>query len=234
MRARVGACALREQDRQCIVITSSKKRIGIPPGGNQMGSGRKSWMFRWTIAAVWAVGFVGAPTAQQESVRPSPSTEPPYGAAVSPYCLPCHNNRTKSGGLELDAIVTAEPAAHWEAWEKVVRKLRARQMPPPGARRPDEATYTAALSSLEAALDGLSAAAPNPGRTDTFRRLNRTEYHNAIRDLVALDFDATAQLPSDSSGYGFDNVTVGNLSPTLLESYVSAAEKISQVAIGRP
>jgi hypothetical protein len=107
-------------------------------------------------------------------------------------------------------------------------------MPPQGARRPDEATHGAALTALEAALDHLSAAAPNPGRTDTFRRLNRTEYRNAIRDLLALEIDPAALLPSDSASYGFDNVTVGNLSPTLLESYVSAAEKISQLAVGRP
>ena len=80
----------------------------------------------------------------------------------------------------------------------------------------------------------VAVAAPNPGRTDTFRRLNRTEYRNAIRDLLALDIDAAALLPSDSASYGFDNITVGNLSPTLLESYVAAAEKISQLAVGRP
>ena len=107
-------------------------------------------------------------------------------------------------------------------------------MPPQGARQPDQAAHAAALTSLEAALDSLAAAAPNPGRTDTFRRLNRTEYRNAIRDLLALEIDPAALLPSDSASYGFDNVTVGNLSPTLLESYVSAAEKISQLAVGRP
>ena len=107
-------------------------------------------------------------------------------------------------------------------------------MPPQGARQPDQAAHAAALTALEAALDGLAAAAPNPGRTDTFRRLNRTEYRNAIRDLLALEIDPAALLPSDSASYGFDNITVGNLSPTLLESYVSAAEKISQLAVGRP
>ena len=140
----------------------------------------------------------------------------------------------KAGKLELDAINTQDLAAHQEEWEKVVLKLRARQMPPQGARQPDQAAHAAALTALEAALDGLAAAAPNPGRTDTFRRLNRTEYRNAIRDLLALDIDPAALLPSDSASYGFDNLTVGNLSPTLLESYVSAAEKISQLAVGRP
>ncbi|MBW8885057.1 MAG: DUF1587 domain-containing protein, partial [Planctomycetia bacterium] len=107
-------------------------------------------------------------------------------------------------------------------------------MPPPGARRPDEADRTAALNSLETELDKLAAATPNPGRTDTFRRLNGTEYQNAIRDLLALEFDAASVLPSDSASYGFDNITVGNLSPTLLESYVTAAEKISRLAVGGP
>ena len=139
----------------------------------------------------------------------------------------------KSGGLDLDAINGATLNDHRDVWEKVVRKLRARQMPPVGAPRPDETTYTAALASLETALDSLAAAAPNPGRTATFRRLTRTEYRNAVADLLTLEPDVDALLPSDSSSYGFDNVTVGNLSPTLLERYVSAAEKISRLAVGR-
>ena len=190
-------------------------------------------MFRWAAAAMLALGFAGTPGAQQAPSPAALSTDAPYRAVVTTYCLSCHSSKVKAGGLALDAINTEELGAHHEAWEKVVRKLRARQMPPQGARQPDGAAHTVALASLEAALDGLSAATPNPGRTDTFRRLNRTEYRNAIRDLLALDFD-TSQLPSDSSSYGFDNVTVGNLSPTLLESYVSAAEKISRLAVGRP
>ena len=106
-------------------------------------------------------------------------------------------------------------------------------MPPAGGRRPDEVGYRSALASLEGALDRRAAADPNPGRTDTFRRLNRTEYHNAVRDLLALEVDVADLLPGDASSYGFDNITVGDLSPTLLERYVSAAEKISQLAVGR-
>jgi hypothetical protein len=177
-------------------------------------------------------GLVTAPVAQ---VTPAPPAgDASYRTLVSTYCVSCHNNKSKAGGLALDDINTQDLGAHADAWEKVVRKLRARQMPPPGSRRPDEATRVAALSALEASLDRAAAASPNPGRTDTFRRLNRTEYHNAIRDLLGLEIDAAALLPSDSASYGFDNVTVGNLSPTLLESYVSAAEKISQLAVGRP
>jgi mono/diheme cytochrome c family protein len=197
---------------------------------------RQRWRFHWALAAVVAVGFAGTPGAQQGPAPSAPraASDAPYRALVSSYCQSCHNAKTKAGGLELDAINAQDLGAHQEAWEKVVRKLRAHQMPPQGARQPDAAAHTAALSSLEAALDALSGATPNPGRTDTFRRLNRTEYRNAIRDLLALDIDVASLLPSDSASFGFDNVTVGNLSPTLLESYVGAAEKISRLAVGRP
>ena len=199
-----------------------------------MPSRRIRWTSRCLAVAVLAVGAAGAPGAQQERERTTSPTDAPYRALVSTYCVTCHNSKVKAGSLALDAINKEDLSAHHEAWEKVALKLRAHQMPPQGARKPDEALHGAALKSLEAALDGLSAAEPNPGRTDTFRRLNRTEYRNAIRDLLALDVDVAALLPSDSASFGFDNVTVGNLSPTLLESYVSAAEKISQLAVGRP
>jgi hypothetical protein len=191
-------------------------------------------MFRSMAAGMLAVGFVGAPSARQEPARAPSSPDAPYRALVKTYCLSCHNSKSKAGGLELASINTQDLRDHSEAWEKVARKLRARQMPPPGSRRPDEATHTAALTALEASLDNLAVTDPNPGRTDTFRRLNRTEYRNAIRDLLAIEIDAASLLPSDSASYGFDNITVGNLSPTLLESYVTAAEKISQLVVGRP
>ena len=195
---------------------------------------RRAWVCRWvTASGLLFSSFVVVLGAQQGSAAVRPA-ESPYRAVVDTYCVACHNTRTKTAGLELDTINTQQLADNWEAWEKVVRKLRARQMPPIGVRRPDEATYEAALVSLETSLDNLAETIPNPGRTDTFRRLNRTEYHNAIRDLLALEVDVTSLLPNDSSSYGFDNVTVGDLSPTLLERYVSAAEKISRLAVGRP
>src|SRR5438128_696768 len=107
-------------------------------------------------------------------------------------------------------------------------------MPPIGMPRPDEATYEITISSLEKSLDRAAAVNPNPGRTETLRRLNRTEYQNAIRDLLAVEVDVASLLPADDSSYGFDNVTVGDLSPTLLDRYISAAEKISRLAVGRP
>ncbi|MFN0169837.1 MAG: DUF1592 domain-containing protein [Bryobacteraceae bacterium] len=150
------------------------------------------------------------------------------------HCFGCHNTRLKTGGLALDTAHLEDPAAQPELWEKVVRKLRARSMPPAGLPRPDEAVYRAVTNRLETALDRAAAASPNPGRTDTFRRLNRTEYQNAIRDLLALEVDVSSLLPNDDLSYGFDNVTVGDLSPTLLERYLSAARKISRLALGTP
>ena len=146
--------------------------------------------------------------------------------------MTCHNERLKTGGLSLAQVDPAKPGAQPELWEKVVRKLRTGVMPPPNAPQPSEADRLATLTWLETSLDAASAAKPNPGRTETLRRLNRTEYQNAIRDLLALDIDAASLLPADESGHGFDNVTVGDLSATLLNRYIAAAQKISRLAVG--
>ena len=186
------------------------------------------------MAGVLGAGSLVAPAeAQESSTASAVAADAPHRTLVNRYCLSCHNDRTRTAGFALETINGQALGDNWEAWEKVARKLRARQMPPAGGRRPDESAYTAALASLDSALDGWAAAHPNPGRSDTFRRLNRTEYHNAVRDLLALKVDVADLLPGDSSSYGFDNITVGDLSPTLLERYVSAAEKISQLAVGR-
>ncbi len=155
----------------------------------------------------------------------------PVAPAFNQYCAGCHDEKVKAAGLALDPGHIADRPADWE---KAVRKLRARYMPPAGLPRPDERTYDALVASLETTLDRAAAAKPNPGRTDTFRRLNRTEYRNAIRDLLALDVDVANLLPSDESSHGFDNVTVGDLPPALLERYVGAARKISRLAVGSP
>jgi mono/diheme cytochrome c family protein len=158
-----------------------------------------------------------------------------HAALVDEYCLTCHDEDEKEGGLALETVALQDVSRHPDVWEKVVRKLRARQMPPVGKKdRPDEATYDAVIAYLEGSLDRAAATHPNPGRTATVRRLTRTEYQNAIRDLLALEIDAASLLPADESSYGFDNVTVGDLSPTLLDRYVAAAEKISRLAMGRP
>ncbi|HEY3841048.1 MAG TPA: DUF1592 domain-containing protein [Bryobacteraceae bacterium] len=153
-------------------------------------------------------------------------------AAIKQYCIACHNSKAKTGGLALDAV--SDVASHPQEWEKVVRKLSARCMPPIGLPRPDEHTYNRLLTSIESTLDTTAAGKPNPGRTETFRRLTRTEYQNAIRDLLAVDVDVAAMLPGDESSHGFDNLTVGDLPPVLLERYLSAAQKITRLAMGRP
>ncbi|HBY60691.1 MAG TPA: hypothetical protein DEH78_12770 [Solibacterales bacterium] len=152
-------------------------------------------------------------------------------AVVTRYCVACHNAKLKNANLTLDPAGALDPAKQPAVWEKVVRKLRGRFMPPAGFPRPDERTYQGLITGLESSLD---RRPPDPGRTDTFRRLNRTEYRHAIRDLLALDIDASALLPSDELSHGFDNVTVGELSPMLLERYLSAAQKIARLALGRP
>jgi mono/diheme cytochrome c family protein len=155
-------------------------------------------------------------------------------ALLDQYCVGCHNEQTRTGGLALDSVDISNVAENTEIWEKVVGKLRGRMMPPAGALRPDDAGYESLVGHLVGSLDRLRADQPNPGRVATFRRLNRTEYQNAIRDLLDLDIDGTALLPPDDSSFGFDNITVGDLPPTLLERYLSAAQKISRLAIGSP
>ena len=162
------------------------------------------------------------------------AAEPPPRAVVEKYCVDCHDADTTKGGLNLAELLGDDVTQHSEVWEKVVRRLNARQMPPAKKQRPAESEYAAVLAALEAELDRAAAAHPQPGRTETIRRLNRTEYRNAIRDLLALEIDAAALLPADDASHGFDNITVGTLSPTLLERYLTAAQKIAALAVGGP
>jgi cytochrome c551/c552 len=185
---------------------------------------------RWIPAALLiALASAGAVAVRAHQATGVAAAE--QAAAIQRSCLGCHNSKVKTAGLALDNSTSAQ---HPDRWEKVVRRLRSRSMPPTGVPRPDEATYQSLLTSLESSLDAAAARHPNPGRTDTFRRLNRTEYRNAVRDLLALDVDVSALLPADDVSHGFDNVTVGDLSPTLLERYLSAARKISRLAVGIP
>jgi mono/diheme cytochrome c family protein len=166
---------------------------------------------------------------------PSPAAVAPASERrrlIDRYCVTCHNERVKTADLKLDQVDTDNPAAHAEVWEKVVHKLRTGTMPPSNMPQPAGEERRALVTWLETELDTASAAKPNPGRTETLRRLNRTEYQNAIRDMLALEIDAASLLPPDESGHGFDNVTVGDLPPMLLDRYISAAQKISRLAIG--
>lgn len=155
-------------------------------------------------------------------------------ALIDQYCVTCHNEKLKTGGLMLDRLAAEPVARNAEIWEKVARKLRAGMMPPSGAPHPDRASVDAFVAKLETALDSAAAAKPNPGTT-ALHRLNRAEYANSIRDLLALDVDAATLLPVDNSSDGFDNNAEAlGVSPALLERYVGAATKIGRLAVGDP
>jgi hypothetical protein len=194
------------------------------------------WVACSALLLLLAGIYIGVGAAQRTSARPDSPQNLPQRTNVekfiSQYCVDCHNKDEKEAGLALDTFSSENLNKYSAKWEKVVRKLRARQMPPREMPRPKEGTYKAVVSSLEASLDKAAAERPNPGRTDTFRRLTRTEYQNVIRDLLALNVDVTTLLPADEASHGFDNVTVGDLSPALLNRYISAAQKISRLAIG--
>lgn len=160
------------------------------------------------------------------------SSHPDLGDLVDRHCLDCHYEDRPRGDLSLEGLDYSRPGDRPEIWERVLRKLEHRQMPPLDEPRPDENAYRAITAYLAAELDRASAARPQPGRTDSLRRLNRTEYQNAVRDLLAVDIDATTLLPQDEPAHGFDNVMVGNLSPTLMDRYVTAAGKIARLAVG--
>lgn len=159
--------------------------------------------------------------------------DPTFRNVLNQYCVTCHNSSNATAGLDLESLGNEPTSRHLETWEKVVKKLGGRQMPPKGLPKPSEGSYRSAVASLTGELDQIAAGDPRPGRTDTFRRLNRTEYRNAVRDLLALDVRVDSLLPGDEASHGFDNITVGDLSPMLLERYVAAAEKISRLAVGR-
>jgi hypothetical protein len=168
---------------------------------------------------------------QQRTPSPAADLTPPR-ALVGRYCLTCHNQRLKTGGLVLEGLDVQHPGEQAEIWEKVARKLRSGAMPPPGAPRPDRDSFTRFVSWLETELDRDGALKPNPGRP-AIHRLNRAEYTNAVRDLLGVEIDGRSLLPSDDSSYGFDNIAdVLTMSPTLLERYLSAARRIGRLAVG--
>ncbi|MGE3510804.1 MAG: DUF1592 domain-containing protein, partial [Vicinamibacterales bacterium] len=149
------------------------------------------------------------------------------------YCVTCHSDRLKTGGLTLQGLDVADVPAGAEVWEKVIRKLQTGSMPPAGAPRPDAATLSNVATWLETIIDRDADARPRAGRTEALHRLNRFEYQNAVRDLLQLDIDAAALVPADDQSYGFDNIAgVLKMSPTLLERYMLAAREISRRAVG--
>ncbi len=162
--------------------------------------------------------------------RRSPARE-----LVTTYCISCHNPKLKAGSFVLDPVEAERIASSPETWEKVLLKLRARAMPPPRSRRPDNHTYDAVSAWLETELDRAAAANPNPGRPADLHRLNRAEYANAVRDLLGVQVDGTLILPPDEQAHGFDtNADALSVVPALLDRYLTAAAKISRLAVGDP
>ena len=165
------------------------------------------------------------PVAAQQSTPANP-------ALLKQYCLACHNQKLKTAGVSVQALDPLNVAADAATWEKVVRKVSTGQMPPPGMPHPSPAISSAFAKSVTEALDRDAEAHPNPGRP-TIHRLNRAEYSNAIRDLLALDIKPGAKLPADDTGYGFDNIgDVLSMSPMLVERYLSVARSVSRLAVG--
>ncbi len=201
-----------------------------------------------TFAAVWLAAILIAGI-QMKSVRmqaaapaqqpaAAPANPPTPQATLQRYCLTCHNQNLKERGtvpIAFDKLNLSNVGADAEVWEKIVRKVRTGLMPPAGRPRPDKAAHDAFVSWMESSLDGAAAAHPNPGRTEPFHRLNRAEYKNVIRDLLDLDVNVDSLLPADDASYGFDNIAgVLKMSPTLMERYLAAAQKISRLAVGTP
>jgi len=181
-----------------------------------------------------ATGQPLPPTPKSPStVESAPPASAEYAGLVGTYCLTCHNDRLKTAGLSLQNVGMADIPEHAPVWEKVARKLRSGEMPPPSVQaRPDGPTAKAFATYLEASLDQAAIAHPEPGRAPV-HRLNREEYSNAVRDLLGVDVRPGAWLPVDDSGYGFDNVAaVLSTSPALLDRYLSAAYKVSRLAVG--
>jgi len=180
------------------------------------------------------------PTAQQQpSPLPSAGARSPIADTQSPqavlgkYCVTCHNQKAKTGGLALDTLNLADAPNHAEEWEKVVRKVRTGAMPPVGRPRPDKAMADSLVTWLETELDRAAAERLNPGRP-MLPRLNRSEYTNAVRDVLGLEIDAVSLLPADVAGHGFDNnADALTLSPAQTERYLGAAARIAQMALGR-
>ena len=197
---------------------------------------------RWRIPALVAAGAIALTffsvqtSARQTSPRPASSAESTPRAVLDQYCITCHNQKVRTAGLELDALDLANPAVHAEIVEKVIARLRAGSMPPEGRPRPDPATYRNVARLLEREIDRVAETRPNPGRIGAVHRLNRAEYNNAIRDLLALDVDVKPLLPGDETADGsFDNFADSlTISTAHLERYLSVARQVTRLAVGLP
>ncbi len=184
---------------------------------------------------IFGLCISGSIAVNLSSVQTTSSPAAP-AAVFDKYCVSCHNQRLRTAGFAIDSLDATNAAANPEAWEKVIAKLRAGSMPPPGRPRPDPATYRSVATALENDIDRAWASTPNPGRINAVHRLNRTEYNNAIRDLFALGLDVKPLLPGDETADGsFDNFAdVLSISTAHLERYMSVARQVTRLATGLP
>jgi hypothetical protein len=206
-----------------LAATATARSAGLQAGLTVRSAGLQAGQIRALQA-----GYARA----RQAAAQGASSVPPSAAVLSKYCITCHNQKRKTAGLAIDVLDLQHVEANADVWEKIARKFRTHEMPPPGAPRPDGPTYSAVTAHLESALD--AAASSAPAARVPVHRLNRTEYANAIRDLLGLDIDARGVLPADDADQeGFDNVaSVLTVSPALLENYLSAARMISRLAVG--
>ena len=195
------------------------------------------------MAGLACLGLAALLTGSRMQAAQTPSQPVASGPAASAeqalftrYCLTCHTDALKRRGtvpVAFESLDVTRVGRDPKVWESIVRKMRSGLMPPAGMPRPEKATHDAFVGRVEAALDAAAGANPNPGRTEPFHRLNRTEYRNAVRDLLGLDVNVASLLPPDDVSYGFDNIAgVLKMSPTLMERYLTAAQKVSRLAIG--
>ena len=190
------------------------------------------------VAFLALTAFIGLQAIGQASVQREPVVSPASSSTsdrglLDRYCVTCHNDRSKTAGLTLAGLDPGRVENAPEIWEKVVRKLRASEMPPPGVPRPEKAASDLLVARLEASLDRVAEAAPNPGRP-VVHRLNRAEYINAVRDLLRVELEPSV-LPADDVTEGFDNMAGGlTVSPLLMERYLAAAKRVSRLAVGDP
>ena len=198
---------------------------------------RASSTVRVLLVLIGVLAAAGPQIAAAQAPEPAATTsETSVREALDQFCVRCHNDRLRTADLALDTHDLAHVGADAETWERVIVKLRSRTMPPAGSPRPAEATYRAVASWLESEIDTVALASPDPGRGETFHRLNRAEYHAAVRDLLAVDVDVAELLPADDTyEHGFDNNgDVLSISPDLVARYLSAARRISRLAVGIP
>src|SRR5215471_1156961 len=225
------------------VSRTSLSGMPITACGHTFGSWERSFRRQTMrcVCAILAFGFAVISTgsgslraAQQPQKAAAAAPSSPQQALINQYCVTCHNQRAKTANVMFDTMDVTDVSQHPEIWERAVRKLRGGMMPPPGARRPDQAAVEGLATYLETALDASAAARPNPGRV-AVHRLNRAEYANVIEDLLGVHVDASALLPKDDISNGFDNIaSVLKVSPSFLDQYISAARFVTNEAIGNP